>query len=219
MGQYYRCMIGLQYDYPVGLSSWDYDCGAKLMEHSFVGNGYVDAAIRLMKQIEERTEKYNRIAWVGDYADSILPNVVHKNKKDIAKCTFLYAAYVNAWMYRGDGGADFIPEMSTDDLSDIPYGARTHSIGGIVCNMDTKEYVRVPPDVDEWPWSIHPLPLLTCIGNGCGGGDYHCGDCMDAVGRWAGDHVTWVSDEDSETFIDENVLKYLDIVFKEDRDD
>ena len=31
---------------------------------------------------------------------------------------------------------------------------------------------------------LHPLPLLTCIGNGKGGGDYH-GTSMERIGSWA----------------------------------
>ena len=215
MGQYYKFMVGKKWDYPVGISSYVYDNGAKLMEHSYVGNRYVDAAIRLMKYMEKESGEPNRVVWMGDYGDEVLPDIISDNKNDGVKCKFLYASYVKAWMY--DGG-EFIPALDTDELPNLDYEHLTHSKGGIVCNMDTKEYVRVPPDTGEWPWSIHPLPLLTSVGNGCGGGDY-CGTCMDAIGIWAGDHVTWISDEDAEVFIDNNNLKYLDdIVFKEERE-
>jgi hypothetical protein len=35
----------------------------------------------------------------------------------------------------------------------------------------------------EWPFIINPLPLLTCEGNGRGGGDFHKEDPL--VGKWA----------------------------------
>ena len=35
---------------------------------------------------------------------------------------------------------------------------------------------------------MHPLPILTCEGNGRGGGDFHKGD--DLVGKWARNRVT-----------------------------
>ena len=40
----------------------------------------------------------------------------------------------------------------------------------------------------EWPYAIHPLPLLTCDGNGRGGGDFHKEDPL--VGSWARNRVT-----------------------------
>ena len=35
-------------------------------------------------------------------------------------------------------------------------------------------------------WDISPLPLLTALGNGRGGGDYR-GTNMDKIGIWVGD--------------------------------
>jgi hypothetical protein len=183
------------------------------MEHSYVGNRYVDATIRLMKHMEEESGEPNRVVWMGDYGDDLLPDIITLNREDQSKCKFLYAAYVKAWMYDGD---DFIPALDTYELPNLDYDLITHSKEGIICNMDTKEYVRVPK-YDRTEFRIHPLPLLTCVGNGQGGGDYHEGTCMDAVGIWAGDHVTWVSDEDADVFIDNNNLKCLDdVVFKEE---
>ena len=42
------------------------------------------------------------------------------------------------------------------------------------------------PDLceDVADFILHPLPLLTCLGNGKGGGDYY-GRCMEWVGAWA----------------------------------
>ena len=40
----------------------------------------------------------------------------------------------------------------------------------------------------EWPIQIHPLPILTCDGNGRGGGDLHKEDPL--VGAWARNRVT-----------------------------
>jgi hypothetical protein len=46
--------------------------------------------------------------------------------------------------------------------------------------------MEVPDDGDGW--RIHPLPLLTCEGNGRGGGDYR-GE-SDLVGRWSRDLIS-----------------------------
>ena len=55
---------------------------------------------------------------------------------------------------------------------------------------------------------IHPLSILTCIGNGRGGGDY-AGSNMDYVGTWAWDEIEIVDDAPGG-------MKELDIVFNED---
>ena len=58
-----------------------------------------------------------------------------------------------------------------------------------VINHSKKEYVdktKIIPDNDGW--YIHPLPLLTCEGNGRGGGDFR-GD-SDLIGSWARDLIS-----------------------------
>jgi len=54
---------------------------------------------------------------------------------------------------------------------------------------------------------IHPIPIMTCSGNGRGGGDYQ-GINMDLVGSWANDIVSL------EKTIPKG-FKLLDISFKE----
>jgi hypothetical protein len=57
-----------------------------------------------------------------------------------------------------------------------------------------KQYVdkeRVFPDKDGW--KIHPLPLLTCEGNGRGGGDYGGIDRY-LVGLWARNRISVSND-------------------------
>lgn len=58
-----------------------------------------------------------------------------------------------------------------------------------VVNHIKKQFVdktKVPTDSDGW--KIHPLPLLTCEGNGLGGGDFR-GE-SDLVGSWARDTIS-----------------------------
>ncbi len=38
-------------------------------------------------------------------------------------------------------------------------------------------------------WCMHPLSLMTAVGNGLGGGDYD-GPSIDEVGRWAFDTIS-----------------------------
>ena len=59
--------------------------------------------------------------------------------------------------------------------------------------LDCSKYYEAVNGKDEMGdgWVPHPLPLLTAMGNGQGGGDYR-GVNMDKIGCWAGDllHVT-----------------------------
>lgn len=64
---------------------------------------------------------------------------------------------------------------------------------------------------DYGDWCIHPLPLLTCLGNGLGGGDYRSptDDSSDfLVGTWAWDNLS---------IKDKPILEYNELqpVFKE----
>ena len=58
-------------------------------------------------------------------------------------------------------------------------------------------YVQAAGFTPNWDegntWTIHPLPILTCIGNGRGGGDYY-GTNMDMVGAWAMDRITFTEE-------------------------
>ena len=50
---------------------------------------------------------------------------------------------------------------------------------------------------EDGDWCIHPLPLLTCIGNGLGGGDYTnptLASTDHLLGTWAWDEIT-ITDE------------------------
>ncbi len=70
-------------------------------------------------------------------------------------------------------------------LKDYPEG----SSGRYIVNHTKKQYVDkdILPE-DEEGWSVHPLPLLTCEGNGRGGGDYRLWN--DNTGYWARDRIS-----------------------------
>ena len=69
------------------------------------------------------------------------------------------------------------------------------SIGRYLVNHTKKEFV----DKSKLSGEIHPLPLLTCSGNGRGGGDYHGSD-EECVGSWARDVIS-IEKEDLKLFI------------------
>jgi len=163
MGQYYK---PISIDKKQFVYSHEYDNGLKLMEHSWIGNNFVGVVEDL---IAEGGAWYgDRIVWAGDYADE------EKNRKNN-----LYT---------------IVGKSDRNKIKPTPTGTKYR----YVINLDTKEFVdtkKIPlsdvyedEDGKEWPYTIHPLPLLTCEGNGRGGGDFHKED--ELVGKWARHRVS-----------------------------
>lgn len=59
-----------------------------------------------------------------------------------------------------------------------------------VVNHTKKQYVDKETVPSNGGWAIHPLPLLTCEGNGRGGGDYRGEDTNEIIGSWARDVIS-----------------------------
>lgn len=145
---------------------------AKLMEHSYWDNPFVSSVCSIL---------YNNpsiIAWVGDYSNEDF----YFEKYD----HFTPEIYHRVW--DGDSGTSIIRNCL--DLTDK-----------YLINYSTKEYV----DLNEYKskhssdsYIISPLPLLTAVGNGLGGGDYG-GIHEDDVGMWAFD-VIGIADQVDEDF-------------------
>jgi len=168
MGQYYKPVSVEKREH---VYSHSFGNGLKLMEHSWLGNDFVAVVEDLIA--EGGSWNGDKIVWAGDYADE------EKNRKsnlfDLCKTEIKPEPTENKYRY--------------------------------VINMDTKEYVdktKIPvsdvyteDDGKEWPYVIHPLPVLTCEGNGRGGGDLH--KESDLVGKWARNRVT-VANEIPEGF-------------------
>ena len=82
-------------------------------------------------------------------------------------------------------------------------------------NHDTKEFIDLNSykenAMDKDCWIIHPLPLLTAIGNDRGGGDFHEDNVgYESVGIWAWQLIS-ISDDIPKNF------KPVTIIFKENR--
>jgi len=60
-----------------------------------------------------------------------------------------------------------------------------------IVNHTKKEFINKSkvPSFDDG-WRIHPLPLMTCEGNGRGGGDFRDVDKQGIVGTWARDLIS-----------------------------
>lgn len=175
MGQYYTPVLIRDNSQDnskeiIRFNSWDYDNGLKLMEHSYIGNSFVETvAMQLYK-------KPARVAWVGDYADSYLEEFSEK------------AAVLKEFVD--------IERLDGEEYYKKPkYDITRNLLMLIIYNHTKKQYVDVYNYIHansymegKWATCVHPLPLLTAVGNGYGGGDYHdCYPDFNKVGMWAGD--------------------------------
>lgn len=141
--------------------------GMKLTEHSWVENDFVNGVVELIE------ENPSTVAWVGDYADD----------SDDFDGNYTEEVYASAWH---------------DDCHDRPFARMpvTHGDGHIV-NHCKREYIDLERYVAanmQNGWCVHPLPLMTAIGNGHGGGDYR-GNDMHLVGRWAMDLIEYTHEK------------------------
>ena len=167
MGQYYKQAIEQDGNLDIfdaqTVNDWN---GRKLMEHSWIGNSFMDA-------ISERIHnKPANIVWCGDYADE---------PQD-----FVTIDWINyETIYPKDGRE---PQLLEELPERFDYSHKYLVNHTNKCYVDFDLYMSKCKDKDGW--ILHPLSLLTAVGNGRGGGDYH-EDCVDyyMVGAWAGNNI------------------------------
>lgn len=178
MGQYYSPMLGqpncwrnfsLHYNKD-GETIWN---GVKLMEHSWVGNAAVEAICKIVYDSAEPT----RIAWVGDYSD------------DVDECNGLEHDKIKTlWSFCN------LNEGAAVDAGDFTIAGKYLVNNSKHQFVDCDKYIERAKTFDGgYQWTVHPLPLLTCIGNGMGGGDYNYptdDSTVDFVGAWAWDEIS-----------------------------
>jgi hypothetical protein len=172
MGQYYKPTI-LENDkktVKAFIKSWDYDNGAKLMEHSYLGNNFV-ARIEV-----ELLNNPQVLVWAGDYADG----EVDENGEPLMNT------------YEGREYEVNLYELCTDEKQLPMKKVKSSNTRKYILNHDKKEYV-VKQKFEPEQWQIHPLPLLTADGNNRGGGDYRSDVEAGNVGRWKRDTISIVT--------------------------
>ena len=197
MGQYYNPSI-LRKNWrtaknPVlaSLKCYDFGNGAKLMEHSYIANSFV----RSMEFLLANQFKGYVFVWVGDYADQVKTwTGEHDIYNDASH--FIYEDYDSPTNDKKSRKylslKDSIPAMPEwkegekwNPYETIPYYK-------YLVNYTMKQYCIVP-EFDSNKHQVHPLPLLTCFGNGRGSGDYRKENKR--VGLWAFDRIGLTNDE------------------------
>lgn len=184
MGQYYKPTF-LDKNADVTANDWnpikwqllcyDFGNGAKLMEHSWVHNGFVQAVEYLLSKDKEGTP----FVWAGDYAEN-------------------FSGFTNNLFGIGDdkckeGLAELFKDgvllQTKDFLGYDCYEIKNPKVYKYVINHTKKQFVRIP-EYDKDKYTIHPLPLLTCESNGLGGGDYFSEVGKEFVGIWKYDKIS-----------------------------
>ncbi len=107
-------------------------------------------------------KKPMKVAWVGDYSD-----------------TDGFEFYADVWGESVKTTKLNEAQVCLDNKYLVNHTKKLY--------LDCNEYYKRSRDKDEWV--IHPLPLLTCVGNGNGGGDYD-GTDMGYIGTWCMDSVS-----------------------------
>jgi len=203
MGQYYNILTKRDNKYTLYSRSYrltngstEYQC-AKLTEHSWINNTTMSCVSNLILR------KPTKVAWVGDYSDQyeedeIVNNLDHNQMIELHNL---------AW---------------NDEVREKILPFRPLLVKYLVLvNWDKKQYVDMYEYIEKSTtkegcfagWCLHPLSLLTALGNGFGGGDYH-GINEDLVGNWCFDTLSFESYDIKEKLDNEGYVK-LDIEFKE----
>ena len=189
MGQYYMPTLIAENGTVSTLYSHQYDNGLKHMEHSYIGNRFVNA---VLTQLWKHPMK---VAWIGDYSDGI--------GGDPYEAKLPYEEFMR---YYGIAWGKDEQDYRIHPKARCVVGLDSHAF--LVnhtqkCCIDLAGYIRLnkwttagswnngvfDPN-DTWEMCINPLPLLTACGNGRGGGDYHdCYPDYDKVGTWAFDLI------------------------------
>jgi hypothetical protein len=209
MGQYYRPII-LGEDKKTIKGWWNAHRtgnGLKLMEHSYVNNSLCNCVENYIIKNEGA-----RLVWAGDYADGERKKLTKEQAKEVWKAKVaageietgfqkfwesdskdLYAPESedaeNLYSLSGEAYADEKCEQVTREAKpELQYDVANNEHRYLV-NYDKGEFLDLWNDVVRLGGcTINPLPLLTCEGNGRGGGDYSGLD-EQYIGTWARDFI------------------------------
>lgn len=203
MGQYYTAV---NMDKRERLYSHSFGSGLKLMESSYVGNGYMEALSWLLAN----SWKGDRVLYCGDYAwDSaggsaceLLRALAEQDPFDFAdECEDVSTRFASCKGHtRLVPDPDQAPDAKCRRYVSVPLEGSFDIVPEhyrYLANFDRMAYVDREKSPVAWVWRdgrkigvtrYDPLPLYLAIGNGLGGGDFH-GTGKGQIGSWAGQRV------------------------------
>lgn len=185
MGQYYMPTL-IEEDGSIRtLYAPAYGNGLKIMEHSYIGNSFVNAVLTLL------WNKPCRIAWIGDYSETVCGDLYESKlpREDFMRY------YKAVW---GKDRDHLLVHPQPQDILTIVSNRK------FLVNHTQRAYIHIGEFIAANKWTeadyggapdtydkcINPLPLLTACGNGRGAGDYYDDYPGYAdVGSWAFDII------------------------------
>ena len=187
MGQYYKPTAIASDGRILSLDPGTFDSGAKLTEHSWISNPFVNGAYSLILHSRKR------VAWIGDYAYQDYDPDTEAYAKVMPLEEF-QKIHDTVWHDDNDGLSPNL--FSKRDLAILDYDTRRMYL----INHDKQVYIDLEVYIREntvrggtWDgWCMNPLPLLTACGNGRGGGDFYEGRVgYENIGVWAFDSLEY----------------------------
>ena len=187
MGQYYQPIIIFPDGSSVTFDNHQYGCGIKLMEHSWIGNEFVNAVYSKI------LSNPRRVAWIGDYSNDDYETCKESYTRHLSFEEFM-KYYDDVWGEQ-EKKEKILPSCyNSSDLNIVNHETKNR----FLVNHDQKEYLDLGCYIErctvkEGNWAgycVNPLPLLTACGNGRGGGDFHNSPNTvgyENVGIWAFD--------------------------------
>ena len=140
------------------------------MEHAWWQNTFVNAFSEFLYKTP------GRVCWVGDYATE--PDDFNFN----LPASIVRPNYKKVWGNR----VTYLTCQPSDFSLDNKF----------LVNYDTRQFIDLneckAKSVNNDGWIVHPLPLLTAVGNGRGGGDFQDGVGIEFVGMWAWHLLTFL---------------------------
>ena len=197
MGQYYTLIIKRKDQEPCELSHRGYKSGyegLKLTEHSWIGNEWMDAMAYLIYQCP------SKILHFGDYCEDEDFEDLNPEAKEVwkARCkNDTFPVFDIQDLYNSIGNPSVIK---------FDYEGKYLCNHDQMCYIDMSEYMNDNKDKDGW--ILHPLALLTAVGNGKGGGDYS-GPNESDLATWAWDEVS-IEDTIPEGYSKEEEYSFFD---------
>ena len=165
----YSHRIKSRYKHPDG-TTYTIGSGLKLMEHSWLINSFVRTIERLLMPDGDWYKQ--PIVWAGDYADDEKDTIYNWMDKE---GEIRESKGINLYDFCNDNN-----EVTKNLKRTVPKEFK------YIVNHTTKQFVDKTKVPNKDGWRIHPLPLLTCEGNGRGLGDYcNQGEHTEQVGIWA----------------------------------
>lgn len=168
------------------------------------GGDYADNGAHITKRVQKSYKKWYRTHirnTTAEYPDQGIPNLYDlgmdaretvkvegvENKVKALKWDFMK---VRRWWLRWLERKQLSPKWAFMEVHPATLTDAEAERFHFIVNHTKKEFVNLNTVPDNDGWSVHPLPLLTCSGNGRGGGDYCAEAGIEYVGTWAGNVIS-----------------------------